>query len=455
MNRARNVSSRRLGVVVFAIIFVIFGVLFNKGVIDTWLMSGSTIKVHFAGDYKLRPNLSVVKVGYVPVGKVTEVQRESDGSALVTLKVKDSALDVLGSAPSAAIRSTTILGGSYFVDLAKGGDPGRFSGEIPEARTSLPVELDAVTQAFQPDALKAMQGTIATLNGSLGARGANALQRLMDVAPGTLIPAAGAFQAAQGNRPTQDWQTLVPNLENLARDTSAQNGQLARILVNLQRTSDALGGGSAALANTVGQLPQAEQNADSGLQALNTTLDTLTATSAQLRPTARQLRSTLDDLNPVLAKAVPVVTDLRQVSRDLLPSVTNLRPAASGLTAVANDVRGPVIQRVNGPVLTWLNSGYRGTGPYSQTSTDLPMYKEIGSTAADVARASSMVDGNGHTIAFQPGLGPGSVGGLPISIQQYFNLANSWLVTGPSNLSTTTGVSSTLNGLLASILGKA
>lgn len=454
MSRVR-LRSRRLGVMVFVVIFGIFGLLFNKDIIDTWLMSGSTIKVHFAGDYRLRPNLSVVKVGYVPVGKVTDVERQPDGSALVTLKVKDSALDVLGSAPSAAIRPTTILGGSYFVALAKGGDPGRFRGEIPQTRTTLPVELDAVTQSLQPDALKAMQGSVAKLDDSLGAQGASALQRLMDAAPGTLVPAAGAFAAAQGNRPTHDWQTLVPTLENLARDTSAQDGQLARIVVNLQRTSDALGGGSAALANAVGQLPQAERNADSGLQALNTILDTLTSTSAQLRPTARQLRSTLDDLNPVLAKAVPVVTDLRQVSRDLLPSITNLRPAVTGLTAVANDVRGPVIQRVNGPVLTWLNSPYHGSGPYSQTSTNLPIYQEIGYTAADVSRASAMVDGNGHTIAFQPGLGPGSVGGLPISIQQYFNLANSWLVGAKPGTPATPVGAGTLNGLLASLLGKA
>jgi phospholipid/cholesterol/gamma-HCH transport system substrate-binding protein len=39
---------------------------------------------------------------------------------------------------------------------------------------------------------------------------------------------------------------------------------------------------------------------------------------------------------------------------------------------------------------------------------------------SNVDRASSMTDGNGASIAFEPGVGPGSIGGLPISLEQLF-----------------------------------
>ena len=39
---------------------------------------------------------------------------------------------------------------------------------------------------------------------------------------------------------------------------------------------------------------------------------------------------------------------------------------------------------------------------------------------ANVDRASSMTDANGASIAFHPGIAPGSLAGLPISLEQLF-----------------------------------
>ncbi|MGZ4521754.1 MAG: hypothetical protein ACXVXW_15275, partial [Mycobacteriaceae bacterium] len=52
--------------------------------------------------------------------------------------------------------------------------------------------------------------------------------------------------------------------------------------------------------------------------------------------------------------------------------------------------------------------------------SDKPLYQDVGYMAANVTRASSMNDHNGAVIAFQPGIGPGSLGGLPISLEQMF-----------------------------------
>ena len=54
---------------------------------------------------------------------------------------------------SAAIRPTTLLGGNYYLELEPGGDRGPLRGDIPLALTELPVELDKVALALQPDLL--------------------------------------------------------------------------------------------------------------------------------------------------------------------------------------------------------------------------------------------------------------------------------------------------------------
>ena len=76
-----------IGVVLIVVVLLAFGLLFSKNKIQTWLMSGSTIQANFAQDYKLRPDISVVKVAYVPVGRVTGVTRNADGTASVSMKV--------------------------------------------------------------------------------------------------------------------------------------------------------------------------------------------------------------------------------------------------------------------------------------------------------------------------------------------------------------------------------
>jgi phospholipid/cholesterol/gamma-HCH transport system substrate-binding protein len=81
-----------------------------------------------------------------------------------------------------------------------------------------------------------------------------------------------------------------------------------------------------------------------------------------------------------------------------------------------------VLSRLTGPVANWLLGPYHGTGPYAGTGSDKPLYEELAYMAADLDRTSSMVDRNGHAIAFEPGIGSGSIGGLPISIEQMFTV---------------------------------
>jgi phospholipid/cholesterol/gamma-HCH transport system substrate-binding protein len=65
-------------------------------------------------------------------------------------------------------------------------------------------------------------------------------------------------------------------------------------------------------------------------------------------------------------------------------------------------------------------SPYRGTGKYQGSGSDKPFYQELGYMIAGLGAISKQVDANGVALSFQPGLSPGSVADLPISLEQLF-----------------------------------
>lgn len=416
--RGKGLSPVTLGVLFVVIVLVLFMVLFNKDRIGTYLRGGETITVHFAGDYKLREFISEVKVAFVPVGKVSGVERADDGSATVTMRVDDDAVDTLGSEPTATVRATTLLGGIYFVDLQPGGDPGRFTGEeIPQERARGPVELDQVVQALQPDALTGLRSTVGNLDGALDGDGAAALRRLTASAPAALGPAAGVLDAAQGEHPG-DLTAVVDGLEDTARVLTENDGRLTSIVNDLAATSTVLGNRGADVGTALDALPDTLVTAQAGLARLDGTLNTLRDTASDIRPVATHLDSTLDRLDPVLQKAVPFVHDTRALLGDARPLVEDLVPAAGTATDVLTDLRGPVLDRLDGPLMDWLHTPYQGTGPYDSTQSERPLYWDLVYTFVNLGRAAGYEDQNGGTIGFQPGLGSGSVSGLPISTDQ-------------------------------------
>ena len=447
-----------MGALLLCLTLATFVVLFSKDKISVWLMSGETISARFAQADKLRPDVSVVKVAYVPVGKVTGVDWQSDGSAVVTMKVNNSVLEHLGTEPSATIRPTTVLGGTYFVDLAPGGDPGAYASgsQIPETQTHLPVELDKVARVFQPDALKGLQGGLGELDKTLTSGGASALDRLMATAPAALRPTAQTLQALEGTRPTRDLSDVVAGLESTARAFTTNSGQLARIADTASTLSATLGNNSGAVANTLDVMPGALSNATSGLTALSGSLDTLTATAASLRPVAAQLGTTLDRLSPVLAQARPVVADLRAALANGTPVIEGLVPEAPVATQMLTDVKGNVVNRLNGPVMTWLNSPSHGTGLYSTTQSNLPVYEDTVFALVNLDRASKRMDGNGHAIGLQAGVNPASlvgIPGIPVDLGGVLDLLTTYLTRAPGAAIPQINPMTTLSQILSSLKG--
>jgi phospholipid/cholesterol/gamma-HCH transport system substrate-binding protein len=418
----RKLSLFTTGLIVFAIGALAIAFLIFKPQISTWLNSGKTITVEFARNYQLVPNETKVEVAGLPAGVVSDVNCAQGGPCRVSLKVDESALTALGSQPSAEITPNTILGGAYSVSLKHGGADGPFTGDfIPQQRTSTPIELDRVLDALPQPTRNGLQNVLGDLNSTLANGGTTALRQLVADAPATLYPANQLLIGLQGTRPDTDLTTLVTNLEATANALSQHNGQLADIVTSLRQTADVFAAQSQPLTQAVNGLPTALQATRTGLTNLRGTLDQLANTADSFRPAARQLDPLLQHLDPVLQQVQPLLTDLRPLLADLRPTVQQLVPVAQQATHILQDLRGPVLDRINGPITQTLMNTWHGTGPFAGSGGGFQaydkFYQELGYLAADFDRASMTQDAHGSLLGFQVGAGIGSVGGTPFTLQ--------------------------------------
>lgn len=410
--------SARIGLIIILVTGIASYALFSKDRIGSLMMGGETIEVAFDEAYKLRPDVSQVKVAYVVVGKVIGLKKVGDG-AVYELKIHDDVFNTLGSEPTATIRSTTILGGNYFVDLQPGGDPGAFGARsIPVERTRVPVELDKVARALQPTAREGLQGTVRSLDKALDQEGRDALSRLLETAPQALESAPGVLAAAQGENPEQDLPTLVSYLENTGRVLTARDGELAGIVEDLAATGAVLDRRSREITRAIEKLPKALRSTDQGLDDLSGTLTTLEDVSEDARPLVKQLNSTLETLQPLLREARPLIADARPLLADARPMVRDLRPTVVSGEQIVDDLEGPVLERLNDAVGPWLHKEYDGVAPYAQTKSEKVMYQELAYTLANLHRAATKMDANGHAISLHAGINAESIVGVPISLEQ-------------------------------------
>lgn len=393
-----------------------------KPQIQTWLMDGDYRTVYVPANHFLLENVSVVKVSGVDVGTVDEVHREPDGTGSLVIKVADGVTAAVGSAPSAALRPHTLLGGKYYVEIRSGGDrESEWVAPIPEDRSRLPVELDEVAQSLQPHALDGATASVRQFDKTLGAGGTESLQELLDGAPDTFRPGAKVLEALRGRNSRTDLTTLVSGLDATADELTKRAGRLQQTLADLRGTASALADGSGSLATAVDRLPSTLDTVSAGMSDLRTTLRKLRETSEPVRPVVRELGTMVRNSDPVLRRAVPVVKDLRTAMNDARPLLSELVPVSERGTELLNRAEGPVLDRINGPIKEAVLTPYRGQGPYQNTSSDVPFHQALGHMFSGLNGTGAYHDANGHAVAFQPGGGIGTVSGIgPYSLEEMF-----------------------------------
>ncbi len=412
--RPRNMSELRLGIVFITIAVVAGLLLFQKQRIMTSIKPGETISAEFSSNHRISPFQAPVKIAGVPIGNVTTVKHLDNGHTQIGLKVEDESLKLMGTAPSVAIRPTTLLGGNYYIDVIPGGRRGEFHGVVPPSRTRLPVELDSIAAALNKPAREGIRTSIRDLGSTLDDEGQKALQDLSANSPKTLEPAAAALGATRGTNPGVDLPRLVRGFEATSRVLSERNGELDSSVANLAKATAVLDSRRNDMRKSLDDMPETLESTDKMLSKLRKTLHTLEDTSDDIRPSVQELDELLEDLDPVLVKANPVIRDLRLVARDLRPVLDDLTPVAEDLTGVYNNLRGPVLNRVNGEILPRLDRGWSGTGLYEGNGSEDELYKVIGYTLSNLTQGN-MADANGGMANVQNSNGAGSLMGLPMN----------------------------------------
>jgi phospholipid/cholesterol/gamma-HCH transport system substrate-binding protein len=415
--RGKPMSPLKLGTALIVATVVAGVLVFAKDRISIALSPTSTVKVHLAENYGITPYATQVKVAGIKVGDITDVSAEP-GGVVVTVEADTDLPGKLRTQPSARVRPTTLLGGNYFLDLVPGGTPGELRGDIPKERTTVPVEMDKITRALQPNTLTSLQHDLRSMDGVLSGDSRDQLQNLLADAPDTLGPAGGVLQAARGTNPASDLPNLVGGLERTGQVLSQQQGQLASTIANLSTTSTVLGDRSRDITRTLSELPSTLDSANAGLTRLDTSLNKLKDTADPVRPVAWQLNSTIDHLDPALAKARPLVGNANTLLNDARPLVEDLNPTAKQASAVLDDVRGPVLDRLDGPIKNTVLSPFHGTGHYQNSGSDRPLYQELAYMITGMDRLAQVTDANGATIGFGIGASAGTLSGLPISLEQ-------------------------------------
>lgn len=418
-NRAVKIGA----VAVLAAIFIAL-LIWQRTNLGTVLGGGRSITAEFVTSYKLQPQDSTVKLAGLEVGTVTGISYTNHGTALIRMKINDNAMNALGSNPTASIEPRTVLGGRYVVELHHGGT-GKFQGFIPVTQTTTPVELDRVLEALPASTRKALQSLVGELGPTL-TKSKQSLNDLARMAPGVLNPGATVVQAAEGTNPQADLSNLVANLNSVASTLTQRDGQLASIARDLNATAATLDAHRAPLSAAVANLPETLAAAQSGISGLDGSIQRLQTAAGDLMPSVPNLNSLITKVRPVLAQAVPLLHDLQPLLAAARPTVQTLVPVASQATNVLTNLHGPVLDRLNGPISSFILNPWVGKGPYAGGTDnymrDTPLYKELGYLTANIDRASAMQDHYGSTFAFQVGAAANSIDGLPFDLDSLVQL---------------------------------
>lgn len=414
---ARQRRRRRpvlVGIVFVVVVLVGFVAAFNKHRILTDLTSGQTVRAEFPRQYLLKPYLTTVKIAGVGVGTVTSVVHEG-GGAMVTMKVYGNNIDKLGTAPTAAIRLTTLLGGDPYVQLTPGGSPGHPRGTIPVSRSTVPVYFDNLLDSITPPAQQGIHTFVNQTDLSLSQGGTHSAAAVFAHAPAALAPTGVVLGALEGEQPG-DLTRLIADVAQTDTVLTRQTGQIESVVDGLGTLSSTLGTESPALAATIAHLPVDEAGTRAGLAALDSTLSELDATSTVSRPTVQQLTQLLVRAQPTLVDAAPVLAQLNPFLADSTPLLEQLDPTVQSATSVLNDVRGPVLAHLNGPATTSANG--RTITPFLpqlvavqhvELQKPATLYQEMGYVLAGLDSVTSYYDGIGHQAEVILGQGPQGV----------------------------------------------
>jgi phospholipid/cholesterol/gamma-HCH transport system substrate-binding protein len=409
MKKRRGLSDTSLGLLAAALtLLLVVGV--DTGLLGRLFSSSPSreVKAVFADARQLKPG-DPVRISGVNVGTVDTVTLDRGRrDATVAMKLDGSAGPLYGDA-SAHIRFRTLLGGSFFVDIARGSSSAGAlsSSPIPASRTDSQVEVDDITSVIDGRAKRGLQVMPGQLALALGdpRYPAQTLGTIAAQSPAL----AGGLAAVRGQQPSSDLRTLIDSANTTMQALEEPYGQLQQLVSGAASFLQATAARSADLQATIQNAPALLSQANTTMQGLrgtlvlaNPLLVKLEPSAPAVAPTVADLRHTVVPADTLLNRAVPLLHALR-------PAVSSLASASTATLPLLNQLT-PSIDELAAKILPYLNQ--------VQPDSKHTFAQMIGPGAAALAAIGAYQDGNGRIVRF-PATSGNAAFYLPC--QTYFN----------------------------------
>jgi phospholipid/cholesterol/gamma-HCH transport system substrate-binding protein len=319
-----------------------------------------------------------VKVGGVPVGKVSSIGLADDGRARLVLSLRDDALTPLHDGTKAIIRSTSLAGiANRYVAIFPGPNNAPTipdGGEIPADDATAEVDLDAVLNTLGPSAQRDLHDLVSAGSAMISPKAERQANEGLEALNPALSQSAATAREIVRDEPA--FERFILESANVVSTVASRPGDLDQVVGNVSGALDALASRSPELDSTLVKLPNT-------LRTANTTLVNVRATLADVRPALRDagpaaplLSALLERLSPVARRAIPVVARTqRAVNRrgsdaDLLGVVRGFGPLSRKAVPAFESLRGtlsdalPVVREARPytpDVVGGLVNGFGGT----------------------------------------------------------------------------------------------
>lgn len=366
-----------------------------------WLNSGGRLpgisKAGYTADVRFHTasNLvydSDVTIAGVKVGKVQALRTEGD-QAVVTMRLDQNA--PLHEGATVQVRNKTLIEETY-LEITDGHGPALPSGTaLPPSAGKEAVELNDVLASLD----KPTKESLGSLLRSLGAgtkdtkQGVSqALQGLGDI--GRQGNNAVSALAAQSG----DLQQLTGNTAKLLAALDTRQGQIAELVTDADKLTQATAGSSTELQDVLRRLPglmDTAKNASAGLNRL----------SPALAPVARNLNAAAPDLDAALLDLPAASADLR----GLLPSLNTVLDSAPGTLQ-----RVPAVAQDASKFLPTVNVALGDVNP--MLSYLVPYGRDVAAFFTNIGQVTARGDANGNAIRLFMVFNEQSVKGIPANI---------------------------------------
>src|SRR3954454_4257453 len=251
-----------------------------------------------------------VRISGVSVGKVKEIQTQSDGRSKATIQIENKYAPIPTNT-QAILRQKTLLGETY-VELTPGDKSKGMlaeNGTLAASQVSPTVELDEIFRAFDRKTRDAFQVWMQAQAGSFRGRGADINDAIGNLGPFAVDTNVllRILKAQQG-----DVRGVIRDTGTVFDALTARDNQLADLITNSNRVFSTT----------------AERDED--LKALFRVLPTFqhesTLTVNRLTRFARNTNPLIDDLHPAARELSPTLVQLSLLAPDAKAFFTDLGP---------------------------------------------------------------------------------------------------------------------------------